>query len=66
MVMGLAITLVVLLFLGIGVFMFLGLLFIAFAVCVIMAPYFWPVLVLIFLIIALMSFNHEPKDPDLY
>lgn len=44
MIMGLAITFVVLLFLGIGVFMFLGLLFIAFAVCVIMVPYFWPVL----------------------
>lgn len=60
-ILGLTIILTVLLFLGIGVFMFLGTLFVALAVCFVMAPYFWPVLVIIFLIIALMSFSHE-KD----
>jgi hypothetical protein len=60
-IMGLAIALTLLLFLGIGVFMFVGALFFALMVCFVMAPYFWPVLLIIFLIIALMSFGHE-KD----
>jgi hypothetical protein len=54
-VMGLAVTLTILLFMGIGMFMFLGAMFFALMLCFIMAPYFWPMLVIIFLIIALMS-----------
>ncbi len=59
LVMGLSITLTILLFMGVGMFMFLGTLFFALTVFIVMAPYFWPVLVLIFLVIALMSFGHE-------
>jgi hypothetical protein len=59
--MGLAIVLTLLLFMGIGVFMFFGALFFAAMVCFILAPYFWPVLVIIFLIIVAMSFGHEKQ-----
>ncbi|ESS72723.1 hypothetical protein MGMO_49c00070 [Methyloglobulus morosus KoM1] len=58
-IMGLAIVLTMLLFMGIGVFMFFGAVFFAFMVCLIFAPYFWPILVIIFLIIMAMSFNHK-------
>jgi hypothetical protein len=57
--MGLTVALVILLFLGIGTFMFLGAIFFTLTVCFVMAPYFWPVLAIIFLIIGLMSFDHE-------
>ncbi|MFA6051007.1 MAG: hypothetical protein WC762_00275 [Methylobacter sp.] len=53
--------LTVLLFLGVGVLMFLAAMLFAFAVCVIIAPYFWPVLVIIFLVIALMAFSNGNK-----
>ncbi len=58
-IMGLAVILTIMLFLGIGVFMFLGALFIALTVCIMLAPYFWPVLMMIFLLIAVMSISHE-------
>jgi hypothetical protein len=58
---GLAIALTLLLFMGIGVFMFFGALFFAVMVCFILAPYYWPVLVIIFMIIVVMSFGHEKK-----
>jgi hypothetical protein len=58
-VIGLTVTLMILLFMGIGVFMFLGTIFVALMVCFIMAPYFWPVLAIIFLVIAVMSMGHE-------
>ena len=53
--------LMLLLLLGVGVLMFLTAMLFAFAVCVIIAPYFWPVLVIIFLIIALMAFSNGNK-----
>lgn len=53
--------LMVLLFLGAGALMFLAAILFAFAVCVVIAPYFWPVLVIIFLIIALMAFSNDNK-----
>ena len=53
--------LMVLLFLGAGALMFLAAMFFAFAVCFVIAPYFWPVLVIIFLIIALMAFSNDNK-----
>jgi hypothetical protein len=61
-IMALAGCLTLLLFLGIGVFMFVGALFFALMVCFVITPYFWPVLLIIFLIIAVMSFSHEEKD----
>ena len=54
--------LITLLFLGVGLFMFLGAMFVALAFIAIMAPYFWPVLVIIFLMIGLMTFSHGDKD----
>ncbi|MDD5320131.1 MAG: hypothetical protein PHD43_05865 [Methylococcales bacterium] len=53
--------LITLLFIGIGMFMFLGAIFVALAIIAIMAPYFWPVLIIIFLIIGLMAFSHGDK-----
>jgi hypothetical protein len=61
-IMALALVLTILLFMGIGVFMFMGTLFFALMLCFILAPYFWPVLVIIFLIIALMSYGHGKPD----
>ncbi|WP_024296663.1 hypothetical protein [Methylomicrobium lacus] len=58
-IIGLAAILTIMLFLGIGAFMFLGALFMALIVCIILAPYFWPVLVMIFLLIAVMSISHD-------
>jgi len=52
----------VLAYLGVGLLIFLGaLLFLIFGVFIV-APYFWPILVIIFLIIALMSFGNK-KTP---
>jgi hypothetical protein len=58
-VVGLTAVLTVLLFFGIGLFMFFGFMFIVLAIVMIIAPYFSPVLAIIALIIALMSFNHH-------
>ncbi len=58
-IMALSVFLTLLLFLGIGAFMFLGALVIAMMACIVLAPYFWPVLVIIFLLIAVMSVSHE-------
>jgi hypothetical protein len=57
-------VLMVLLFVGVGVFLFMAALFIAFAGLAVAEPFFWPVLLIIFLIIALMSFSHNPKSPN--
>lgn len=61
-IMGLAVSLTLLLFLGVGVFMFFGALFFALTVCLLMAPYFWPLLIVVFLIIALMSYGYEKPE----
>lgn len=58
-ILGLAAILTILLFLGIGMFMFLGALCIALMICIMLAPYFWPVLVVIFMLIAVMSISHK-------
>jgi hypothetical protein len=58
-VIGLTAILTVLLFFGIGLFVFFGFVFVALAIVMIIAPYFSPVLAIIALIIALMSFNHH-------
>jgi hypothetical protein len=55
-------VLMLLLFLGVGVFMFMAATFIALLGIAIAVPFFWPILLIIFLIIALMSFSHNQKD----
>ena len=55
-------VLMVLLFLGVGVFIFMAALFIALLGIAVAVPFFWPILLIIFLIIALMSFSHNHKD----
>jgi hypothetical protein len=59
LMIGLVSILTIMLFLGIGAFIFLSVLFIALLLCVLMAPYFWPVLLIIFLLIAVMSISHD-------
>ena len=53
-------VLMVLLFLGVGVFLFMTAAFIALLGIAIVVPFFWPILLIIFLITALTSFS--PKD----
>lgn len=55
-------VLMVLLFLGVGVLMFLFAMFVALIGIFIMAPYFWPVLVIVLLMIALMAVGNGNKD----
>ncbi|MDO9049801.1 MAG: hypothetical protein Q7U66_18980 [Methylobacter sp.] len=55
-------VLMVLLFLGVGVFMLLFAMFVALVGIFIMAPYFWPVLVIILLVITLITVGHGNKD----
>ena len=55
-------VLMTLVFLGVGVFLLIAAIFIAFAVIAVAEPFFWPVLLIIFLIIILMSFSHNNKD----
>ncbi len=59
-------VLMVLLFLGVGVFIFMAALFIAFIGLAFAEPFFWPILLIIFLIIALMSLSHNPKSPNVH
>lgn len=54
-------VLTILLFLGVGVFIFLFAMFVALISIFIMAPYFWPVLVIVLLMIALMTVDNGNK-----
>jgi hypothetical protein len=63
-IMLITVVLMVMLFVGVGVFLFMAALFIAFSALAVAEPFFWPILLIIFLIIALMSFNHDPKSPN--
>jgi hypothetical protein len=63
-IMLITVVLMVLLFVGVGVFLFMAALFIAFSALAVAEPFFWPILLIIFLIIALMSFSHSPKSPN--
>lgn len=54
--------LMVLLFLGVGVFMFMFAMFVALMGIFIMAPYFWPVLIIILLMLTLMTVGNGNKD----
>lgn len=51
-----------LLFFGVGVFMFMAATFIALMAIAIAVPFFWPILLIIFLMIVLMSFGNNHKD----
>jgi len=53
-------ALMVMLFLGVGMFLFTAALFIGFLGLAFAVPFFWPILLIIFLIIALMSLSHNP------
>ena len=53
--------LIALLFLGVGVYLFIAATFIALLGIAIAVPFFWPILLIIFLIIVLMSFSHNHK-----
>jgi hypothetical protein len=53
-------ALMVMLFLGVGMFLFTAALFIGFIGLAFAEPFFWPVLLIIFLVIALMSLRHNP------
>jgi hypothetical protein len=55
-------VLMVLLFLGVGVFIFMAAIFLAFVGIGVAEPFFWPILLIIFLIVTLMSFSHNHKD----
>lgn len=55
-------VLTVLLFLGVGVFVFLFAMLIALIGVFVMAPYFWPVLVIMLLMMALMAVGNGSKD----
>lgn len=59
LIIGLAVILTALLFLGFGMLMFLGTLSFGLLLCVLFAPYFWPILAMIFVLIAVMSIKHE-------
>jgi hypothetical protein len=60
-IIGMTCVLMVLLFFGFGMLLFLGALIFTLSLCFVMAPYFWPVLAVIFFIIATMSFSHDQK-----
>jgi hypothetical protein len=54
-------VLIVLVFLGVGVFIFMIATFIALLAIAIAVPFFWPILLVIFLIIALTSLSQKDK-----
>jgi uncharacterized membrane protein len=54
-IMLITVVLMVLLFVGVGVFIFMAALFIALLGIAFAEPFFWPILLIVFLIIALMS-----------
>lgn len=55
LVLTISVLLSFLIFFGVGLFIFLGALCFAFFGIILVAPYFWPILVIIFLVITLMS-----------
>ena len=61
LVLAISLLLGLLIFFGVGLFIFLGALLFAFFGLILIAPYFWPVLVIIFLVIALMSIGNDSK-----
>lgn len=61
-ILALAVVMTLLVFIGIGFYMLLGSLLLGFIVLTILAPYLWPLLAVLFLVIAIMSLgdgNHK-------
>jgi len=56
MLTGLLLTL---LFFGVGLMMFIGLLVMSLIIGAVLVPYFWPVLVIVLVMIALLSVSHR-------
>lgn len=61
LVLMISVALCLLLFFGVGFFIFLGAVSFAFLGLMIVAPYFWPVLLIILLVVALMSTGNGDK-----
>ena len=61
LVLALSVVLVFLLFVGVGLFFFIGALLFSFLGIMLVAPYFWPILLIILLVIALMSVGSGDK-----
>jgi hypothetical protein len=61
LVLGITAALGLLMFFGVGLLIFIGALFFAHLGIVLVAPYFWPVLVIIFIVIGLMSIGSSNK-----
>ena len=61
LVLGITAALGLLMFFGVGLLIFIGALFFALLGIVLVAPYFWPVLVIIFIVIGLMSIGSSNK-----
>lgn len=59
LVMMFSAVLLVMMFFGVGLFIFLGAALFAFLGIMIVAPYFWPVLLIILLVISLMSIGNN-------
>ena len=55
LVLGMTVFLSLLMFFGVGLIVFFGALLFAFFGLILVAPYFWPILVIIFLVVVLMS-----------
>jgi hypothetical protein len=61
-ILGLSLVLSVLIFLGIGFFVMIGGVLMTVILLFILAPYLWPLLLVIFLIIAVMSVGAEQQS----
>ena len=62
LVLFISVMLGLLIFFGVGLFIFLGALFFAFFGILLIAPYFWPMLLIIFLLIVLMSIGNGNRN----
>ncbi len=61
LVFAFSVALVFLLFIGVSLFFFFAALLFAFLGVMLLAPYFWPVLLIIFLVIALMTVGNGDR-----
>jgi hypothetical protein len=59
LVLGMTVILGLLMFFGVGLLIFLGVLFFGVFGIILVAPYFWPMLIIIFLVIGLMSIGNN-------
>lgn len=59
LVLGMSVFIALLMFFGAGLLIFFGALFFALLGVIVLAPYFWPVLLIILLVIGLMSIGND-------